>query len=97
MGERGLTLRLRIGKKGYVILPKAVCEAVGIEEGDEVIVEIKDGIVLKPVRKMNVRKIREAMKEHIRKLEEIKDSTEPLLGDLATVSLEEEFAEYKFL
>ena len=49
-----MTLRLKVGKKGYVILPKAVREAAGIEEGDEVIVEVDDGIILKPVkRKVN--------------------------------------------
>jgi antitoxin PrlF len=35
-----LTLRLRVGRKGYIILPKAVREAVGLDEGDEVIVEV---------------------------------------------------------
>jgi len=28
-----LTLRLKVGRKGCVILPKAIREAVGIEEG----------------------------------------------------------------
>jgi AbrB family looped-hinge helix DNA binding protein len=46
-----LTLKLKAGRKGYIILPKAVREAVGIEESDEVLVEIRDGILLKPVKK----------------------------------------------
>ena len=37
----GLTLKLRVGRKGYIILPKAIREAVGIEESDEVIVRWK--------------------------------------------------------
>ena len=36
-----LTLRLRVGRKSYIILPKAIREAVGIEEGDEVIVRVE--------------------------------------------------------
>lgn len=62
------TLRLKVGKKGYIILPKAVREAVGIEEGDEVIVEIKDGILLKPVRKVDIEKLKKAFREHVEKL-----------------------------
>ena len=37
----GSTLRLRVGRKGYIILPKAIGEAVGIEESDEVIVRVE--------------------------------------------------------
>ena len=44
-------MKLRVGRKGYIVLPKAVREAVGIDEGDEVIVEIRDGILLKPARR----------------------------------------------
>jgi AbrB family looped-hinge helix DNA binding protein len=45
-----------------VILPKAVREAAGIEEGDEVIVEVDDGIILKAVkRKIDPEKLREAL------------------------------------
>jgi len=60
-----LTLKIKVGKKGYVILPKAVREAVGIEEGDELIVEIKDCILLKPIRKVDIEKLREALKKHV--------------------------------
>jgi AbrB family looped-hinge helix DNA binding protein len=30
-----LTMKLKVGKKGYVIIPKTIMEIVGIEEGDE--------------------------------------------------------------
>lgn len=36
-----MTLKLRVGRKGYIILPKAVRERVGKDVGDEVIVEIR--------------------------------------------------------
>ena len=31
-----------MGRKGYITLPKAMREAMSIDEGDEVIVEIRD-------------------------------------------------------
>ena len=60
-----MTLKIKVGKKGYVILLKAVREAVGIEEEDELIVEIKDCILLKPIRKVDIEKLREALKKHV--------------------------------
>ncbi len=86
-----MTLRLRVGRKGYIILPKAVREAVGIEEGDEVIVEIGDGITLKPVRRFDRRRLEEALKRHLDRLSEIEDLREPRPGELASAHLEEEF------
>lgn len=88
-----MTLRLRVGKKGYIILPKAIRDAVGIDEGDEVIVEIKDGIILKPVRRFDEEKLRKAFKEHRARLEKIPDLMEPKPGELAEEYLEEEFEE----
>jgi len=93
IGGYGLTLRLRVGKKGYIILPKAIRDAVGIDEGDEVIVEVKDGILLKPVRKFDEEKLRKAFKEHREKLEKIPGLIEPKLGELVEEYLEEEFEE----
>jgi len=86
-----LVLKLKVGRKGYIILPKSVREAVGIEEGDEVLVEIKDGIVLKPLRKVDVEVIREKLREHVKKISKIKERKEPVPGELATIGLEEEF------
>jgi len=86
-----LPLRLKVGRKGYIILPKAVREAVGIEEGDEVIVEIRDGIVLKPARSRDVAKLRAALRAHVEKLRRLEGRREPRPGELSRVSLEEEF------
>ena len=91
MGEPGLTLKLRVGRKGYIILPKAVREAVGIDEGDEVVVEIKDGILLKPVRKFDRKKLEESFKRHLDRIRRLPDLMEPKPGELATTYLEEEF------
>ena len=87
-----MTLKLKVGRKGYIILPKAVREAVGIDEGDEVIVEIKDGIVLKPAkRSVDVDKLRESLRKHVEILREIHGRREPKPGELAQIYLEEEF------
>jgi len=87
-----LPLKLRIGRKGYIILPKAIREAVGIDEGDEVIVEIGDGIILKPAkRRVNEEEIRRTLREHLERLREIQGKREPKPGELAGAYLEEEF------
>ncbi len=77
-----------------MILPKAIREAVGIEEGDEVYVEVGDGIILRPVKsKVDVDKIREAFRRHVEALRRVEGRREPKPGELAKVSLEEEFDE----
>ncbi len=92
MGEPGLPLKLRVGRKGYIILPKAIREAVGIDEGDEVIVEIGDGIILRPAkRRVNEEEIRRALRAHLERLRGIQDRREPKPGELAQAYLEEEF------
>jgi len=91
MGGLGLTLRLRVGRKGYIILPKAIREAVGIDEGDEVVVEIRNGILLKPVRRFDKRSLELSFRDHLVNLRRITDLVEPKPGELAATYLEEEF------
>ena len=87
-----MALRLRVGRKGYIILPKAVREAVGIDEGDEVIVEIRDGILLKPARKrVDTEKVRGLLRAHAERLRKLRGRREPAPGEAAASSLEEEF------
>ena len=86
-----MTLRLRVGRKGYIILPKAIREAVGIDEGDEVVVEIRNGILLKPVRRFDKRSLEMSLRDHLDKLRRITDLVEPKPGELAATYLEEEF------
>ncbi len=88
-----VTLKLKIGKKGYIILPKSIRESVGLEEGDTVTVEIGDGITLTPERKPDLTKLRKAINEHIKRLKTLKNTTSPTPGELASTSLEEEFEE----
>ena len=87
-----MTLRLKVGRKGYIILPKAIREAVGIDEGDEVIVEVRDGIILRPAkRRVDVEKLRNSLRRHVEVLKNIPSRMEPKPGELAQVYLEEEF------
>ena len=84
-----MTLRVEVGKKGYVIIPKSVRELVGIKEGDVLTVRVDDGkIILEPERKVDLKALREAMEEHKKRISYAKKAN---LGDLANVSLEEEF------
>ncbi|MCS7142136.1 MAG: AbrB/MazE/SpoVT family DNA-binding domain-containing protein [Candidatus Nitrosocaldus sp.] len=84
-----MTIRLKVGRKGYIILPKAVREPAGIDEGDELIVEVRDGIVLKPVRSVNSERLRVALKEHVKRLSTLKSRREPEQGALISTYLKE--------
>ena len=87
-----MPLKIKVGRKGYIILPKAIRDAVGIDEGDEVIVEVRDGIILKPAkRSVDVEKLRESLRGHVEKLRRIPGRREPRPGELAEAYLEEEF------
>jgi len=88
-----LTLKLKVGKKGYIIIPKAIREAVGIEEGDEVIVEVNDAIIINLIKKAKIGKIREALEKLVERIRSLKERKEPSLGELAGIDLEEEFGE----
>ena len=89
-----MTLKLRVGRKGYIILPKAVRDVFGIDEGDEVVVEIRDGIVLKPAkRSVDVEELRKSLRKHVEKLMGLPSRKEPRPGELAKIHLEEEFEE----
>ena len=42
---------LKIHKKGIIILPKRVREALRVKEGDELVVELREGkIILRPLK-----------------------------------------------
>jgi len=46
-----LRIITKVRKKGVLILPKRVREAVGIREGDEVLIEVGEGLlVIRPLR-----------------------------------------------
>jgi AbrB family looped-hinge helix DNA binding protein len=86
-----LTLKLRVGKKGYVIIPKAIREAVGVEEGDDLIVSLNDGIKLTPVRKFDRGAFEKAVKAHKKEVFSLKNADAPEPGEASKYSLEDEF------
>jgi len=84
---------LKVGRKGYIILPKALREAYGIKEGDYVVVEAKsEGILLKPAKSRDFGEVRRIIWEHFAEISRL-ETLSPRLGELARVSLEEEFEE----
>jgi AbrB family looped-hinge helix DNA binding protein len=87
-----LTLRLKVGEGGVIILPKDVRERAGIREGDSIIVELGDGITLRPERRIDLERLRIAFKEHDERLRRL-NTKEPEPGELSNVHLEEEFEE----
>jgi len=45
-----LTTELRVGKKRTIVIPKAIAEALNLDEGSSLLVEIKGGyLLLKPL------------------------------------------------
>jgi len=57
-----------------------------------VLVEVGDGIILRPVRsRVYSDKLREAFRRHIENLKKIEERREPKPGELARSYLEEEF------
>lgn len=85
-----MTLRLRVGKKGYVILPKAIREAAGIEEGDELNVSLNDGITLTPEKRFKRDEFHKAAEKQRRAIFSLKDANAPKPGEASGFSLEDE-------
>ena len=86
-----MTLKLKVGKKGYVILPKALREAVGIEEGDDLTVSVNNGITLTPSNKFDKALFQKEARRHKESILSLKDAKAPELGEAKDYSLEDEF------
>jgi len=85
-----LTVKVEVGKKGYIIIPKSIRELVGIKEGDVLTLTVENGrIVLEPERKVSLSEVAKRLREHEESVR--KYAKEARLGDLVGVSLEEEF------
>ncbi len=84
-----MTLRVEVGKKGYVIIPKNIRDLIGIKEGDTMIIKVDNGrIILEPEKKIDISYIMNQLEQHKSKISYAKKAK---LGDLAQSSLEEEF------
>ena len=86
-----MTLKLKVGKKGYVILPKALREALGIEEGDELTVVVNDGITLTPSKKFDKASFEKIASRHKKSIRSLRDAKAPEIGEAKKYSLEDEF------
>jgi len=79
-------LRVRVGPKGQIIIPKILREAYRIKEGGYVLIEPEDD-------KLVIRRVEDPTEilEWIRERRRSVGGKEARLGDLANVDLEEEF------
>jgi AbrB family looped-hinge helix DNA binding protein len=85
-----LAVKVVVGKKGYIIIPKSIRELVGIKEGDVLTLTVENGrIVLEPERKASLPEVAKRLREHEERVR--KYAKEARLGDLVGVGLEEEF------
>jgi len=85
-----LAVKVVVGRKGYIIIPKSIRELVGIKEGDVLTLTVENGrIVLEPERKASLPEVAKRLREHEESVR--KYAKEARLGDLVGVSLEEEF------
>ncbi len=80
-------LKIKVGPKGQIVIPKILREAYKIREGGYVIIEPKDNkLVLRGVE--DPRDILQWIRERRKRIK----GKEARLGDLAKIDLEEEFS-----
>jgi len=85
-----LAVKVKVGRKGCIIIPKSIRELVGIKEGDVLTLTVENGrIVLEPERNVSLPEVAKRLREHEERVR--KYAKEARLGDLVGVSLEEEF------
>jgi len=84
-----VSIRLKVGPKGQIVIPKVFREAYGIKEGGEVIVEPTErGLVIMP------KKSKEELIQELLEWKRKKARGKPAkLGELKGISLEDEFDE----
>ncbi len=85
-----MTVKVVVGRKGCIIIPKSIRELVGIKEGDVLTLTVENGrVVLEPERRASLPEVAKRLREHEESVR--KYAKEARLGDLVGVSLEEEF------
>ena len=77
-------LRLKVGPRGQIVIPKVLREKYGIKENDYILVEIKDKELV-ITRAPSIKETLEWIKVRRRRLK----AKQANLGDLAEVDLEE--------
>ena len=88
-----MAVKVVVGKKGRIIIPKSIRELVGIKEGDVLTLTVENGRVVlepeRPERKVSLPEVAKRLREHEESVR--KYAKEARLGDLVGMSLEEEF------
>ncbi len=85
-----VSIRVKVGLKGQVVIPKVFREAYGIKEGGEVIIiPTEEGLIIKGGR--STEEIMNILKEHRERRR--RQGLVGRLGDLADFDLEDEFNE----
>ena len=84
-------LRIKVGAKGQILIPKGFRDRYGLKEGDIVVIEPEEGGVLIRGRP-SPQETEQAIERHISDLK-AKGIRGPRLGELKKVYLEMEFGE----
>jgi len=84
-------LRVRVGQKGHILIPKFLREKYGVENGGNALIEAReDGILVRG--RPSPEEAMVLLREHARKVEALGVKS-PRLGELKKAYLEMEFEE----
>jgi AbrB family looped-hinge helix DNA binding protein len=84
-------LRIKVGPKGQILIPKVFRDRYGLKEGDAVVIEPEeDGVLIRG--RPSTRETEQEIERHLSELKARK-ITGPRLGELKKVYLEMEFEE----
>jgi len=86
-------LKIKVGNKGQILIPKVLREKYNINQGELVAIEpTSEGLVIKG--RPSPKEIMSRLKSHVEKIKTL-GVEEPKLGDLKKIYLEVEFEEEK--
>lgn len=89
--ETMVELKVKVGEKGQILIPKVFRDRYGIVEGEKVSIEpTSEGILIRG--KPSPEEIMKRLEEHVEKIRRMGVSG-PKLGDLSKAYLEMEFEE----
>ena len=84
-------LRVKVGEKGQIIIPKILRDRYGIQEGAQVMIEpLEEGVLIKG--RPSPEEVMSRLGKHAERIKKLGVSG-PRLGDLGKICLEIEFEE----